>query len=492
MPVVVAILAWLHRLMVPRDQRIDALGDVAHLALGVEDQAAAMGQVGAGAVHAEEVGEARHGDPEEGRRTLAPQLAQVDPVPAGHRHGRQHLGGPEPGGVHQHVRLVALTVDGDDGGGLDVVDAGAHQIDVVAQQCRQPRSIVLECALPRGRVVGHHLGDEFGMIADLAHDPVGEHLSGELVRLADGPLLIGVVRVHACRLEALVAAGPEDEEAIPPAVEGEVAQGPAHAGPHGGVVVRVGEHPLRRSLEHGQVADLGGDGRGDLEAAGPGSDHGHSLAGQVDVMVPAGRVERRALERVRAFDDGHVRPVELSDCRDHGPCSQHVLGPVGGPGAHGPGGRVLVPGRPHHLGLPSDVRSDAVLVHDGLEVALQLGLLGEELGPVVARLEAVAVEVVADVDSGPGVRVLPPSTADARVLLHDGERDAGFRQPDAGEQTRLPAPDDDDWEGCTSSWIADGVDPAGIASVELHLLHQHGHVLVGDVLAHQPRHHLVQ
>ena len=36
--------------------------------------------------------------------------------------------------------------------------------------------------------------------------------------------------------------------------------------------------------------------------------------------------------------------------------------------------------------------------HHALEVGLQLGLLGEELGPGVVGREGVAVEVVADVD----------------------------------------------------------------------------------------------
>ena len=82
---------------------------------------------------------------------------------------------------------------------------------------------------------------------------------------------------------------------------------------------------------------------------------------------------------------------------------------------------------------------DAVLLEDPLEVRLELGLLGEELGPVVGGLEAVAVEVVADVDPGAGVAVLPPGAAGAGVLLDDDEREARLAaagSPRAGRTCR--------------------------------------------------------
>src|ERR1700760_4012144 len=49
-PVLVLGRGRLHGLMTAGDELLDALGDVAHLALGVEDQAAPRGQVGAGPV----------------------------------------------------------------------------------------------------------------------------------------------------------------------------------------------------------------------------------------------------------------------------------------------------------------------------------------------------------------------------------------------------------------------------------------------------------
>ncbi|MDT5056506.1 MAG: hypothetical protein QOF66_4872 [Mycobacterium sp.] len=86
--------------------------------------------------------------------------------------------------------------------------------------------------------------------------------------------------------------------------------------------------------------------------------------------------------------------------------------------------------------------ADVVAIHRGLEVGLQLGLLGEEVRPLIGRLEAVAVEVIADVNAGTGICVLPPRPADAGVLLDDGERDAGLFQPNARKQTGFPAADD--------------------------------------------------
>ena len=195
----------------------------------------------------------------------------------------------------------------------------------------QPAAVVLEGALPGGRVVGHHLGDELRIVADLADDPVGEHLAGELVHLADRPLLVGIVGIDPGRLEALVASGPEDEEPVPAPVEGQVTQRPPHARPHRRVVVRVREHPLRGPLEDGQMPHVGGDGRGDLEPAGPGADHGHPLAGEVDRVVPAGRVEGRPGEALLAGDVGDVRPVQLPDGGDHGPGHERRLGAVIGP-----------------------------------------------------------------------------------------------------------------------------------------------------------------
>ena len=149
------------------------------------------------------------------------------------------------------------AVVGDDAVRLDRGDAGADQVDVVAREGAQPAAVVLQRALAGRRVVRHHLGQQFGIVADLAGDPLGEHHPGDLVDLADRPLLVGIVRVDARGVQALVAARPEQQEAVPAAVERQVPQRPLHAGSDRLVVVRVREHPLRGALEHGEVLDVG-------------------------------------------------------------------------------------------------------------------------------------------------------------------------------------------------------------------------------------------
>jgi hypothetical protein len=134
------------------------------------------------------------------------------------------------------------------------------------------------------------------------------------------------------------------------------------------------------------------------------------------------------------------------------------------------------------------VPADVVAVHNRLEVGLQLGLLGEEVRPLIGRLEAVAVEVIADVDAGTRIGVLPPRPTDAGVLLDDRERDAGLFQPNARQEAGFPAADDHH-----RKVIGRGApDRPSVAAVELHLLEQHRHVLGRNRLANQPLHHLLQ
>ena len=211
-----------------------------------------------------------------------------------------------------------------------------------------------------------------------------------------------------------------------------MAQRPPHAGPDGGVVVRVREHPLRRPLEHGEAVR-----------------RSERWSGAIwNPLAPAPIMATRLPVRSTSWSHraewnagpakvsapsmaGTFGSVELADGGDHRPGRQDLLGPVGRTRA-----------RTDHVAdsssqvAPSTSVSQRTwapipcLSHDRLEVALELGLPGEVLGPVVARLEAVAVEVVADVDPGPGIRVLPPGSAHAGVLLDDGEGDAGLLQPD--------------------------------------------------------------
>ncbi len=263
---------------------------------------------------------------------------------------------------------------------------------------------------------------------------------------------------------------------------------PLHAGTHLGVVVRVREHPLRGPLEHGQAVDVARDGGRDLESAGARADHGDPLAAQVDGVVPLRGVEGRPGEILLPVDVRKVRPVQLPDGADHRSRRQCRRRSVAVTRPHGPGGSVVVPGRLGHLGFPQHMAADVVLVHHGLEVGLQFGLLGKEVRPLVGRLEAVAVEVISDVDAGTGIGVLPPGPADAGVLLDDRERDARLFQPNARQQTGFPAADDDHREV-----VGRGApDRSTVFAVEFHLLEQHRHVFGRNRLADQPLHHLLQ
>jgi len=122
----------------------------------------------------------------------------------------------------------------------------------------------------------------------------GEHHPGQVVCLRDRPLLVGPVGIDASRGEAAVAGRPEQQEAIPASVEGQVLQRPLHTGADLGVVVRVREHPLRGPLEHGETADAIGDGGRDLKAGGTGADQRDVPVRQVDVVIPSGGVKSRA------------------------------------------------------------------------------------------------------------------------------------------------------------------------------------------------------
>ncbi len=144
--------------------------------------------------------------------------------------------------------------------------------------------------------------------------------------------------------------------------------------------------------------------RGDLEAAGAGPDQGDPLAGDVDVVVPRRGVKCRSRKGFRAGEVGDLRPVELADGGDDRVGPQR-LGACGR--AHRDVPHRAVPLGGDHLGVPPDVGFQVVAVHHIAEVLAQLGLLGEEVVPVVAGFEAVTVEVIGHVDAGAGIGCSP-------------------------------------------------------------------------------------
>ncbi len=208
----------------------------------------------------------------------------------------------------------------------------------------EPRPVVLQGALAGRRVVGDHLGHQLRVVADLADDPVGEHLSGELVHLAHRPLLVRVVGVDTGGLQALVASGPEDQEPVPAAVEGEVAQRPPHAGAdtwRGSSGWGTSTGPCAGRPSGG---DVGGDGGGDLEAAGPGADHGHPLSRsgrRRGPSGPSGTPDRRSAPAPSI--SGTWGRLSWPTAEITARAVQDVLGAVGATDAHRPGGRCPRP-----------------------------------------------------------------------------------------------------------------------------------------------------
>ncbi len=170
-----------------------------------------------------------------------------------------------------------------------------------------------------------------------------------------------------------------------------MAHGPGHARADRGVVVRVGEHPGCRSLEHGQVLGVGRHRGHDLEGAGARPDDRHPTPTQVGPVHPPGRVHGHALEVVAPGDGGQLGPVELTHRADQRVGVDHLRLGVGvGPARRHldrPDGTVLVPAGPTNLGGEAHVIGHAVAGQAVLEVRLQLRLLGEELAPVVVGRE---------------------------------------------------------------------------------------------------------
>ena len=296
-----------------------AVHHVAHLALGEPDDAAVDDDVRVRPVEHEEVREARHGDAEVGAGVAVPAPVEVDAVAADDLHRRQELRRLEAGAVEEHVELVQLAVDGDDALGHDLLDARRRQRDVVAVQRRGPRAVVDDDPLGRRRVLRQRLLQQVGPLRVLRHERLGQQLAQHVVALADRPRLVGPVRVDlGHRAQQL---GRSSRTARSGTTGGSTARGASRYWKPCGHLVAVVRHrelPVRRALEDLQVLDLLGDDRRELGRAAAGADDADALAGEVDVVVPAGRVERRPGERLAALDLRQLRPVELADGADHG------------------------------------------------------------------------------------------------------------------------------------------------------------------------------
>ena len=237
------------------------------------------------------------------------------------------------------------------------------------------------------------------------------------------------------------------------------------------------------------MGDLLGDRRRDLEAAGPRPHQGDPFAGQVDVVVPAGRMKRRPAERVPARQVRQLGSVELPDRGDDRVRGQRPGPAVGGAHRQRPVCSVVVPDRRDDLGVPLDVWLQLVTAHHVAEIGRELGLLGEEVLPVVAGFEAVAVEVIGHVDASTGIAVLPPCSARAAVLLQDHERDPGLAETDPREQAGFAAPDDGDAEILRVGGVQRR-GPARVGGVEVELFENERQVVLVHRFCGRPVQHL--
>ena len=217
-------------------------------------------------------------------------------------------------------------------------------------------------------------------------------------------------------------------------------RGAVDAAHHGGdVAVGLGQHPRRGALEQRQRRHLRLDLRHELDRAGPGADHGDAPAAQVEIVVPARRVERGALEGVEALDVGHGRDVQRPGAPDHD--ARAHLRAVGDPD----GPARAVPFQVGDLRAEADAVAEAVAVGDVLQVRPDLGLAGEQPRPVRVGGEGERVEVALHVAGAAGVGVVAPGAAEALPLLqHQEVGAAGLGQPHRRPQPGEPAADDDD------------------------------------------------
>ena len=387
----------------------------------VDDRVAA--EVGVGPVEHEEVREPGDGDPEIRLGPVAPGLIQPPPAEAGHRHGRQEVEGPEPGAVDDHVRRAGGGTGRDHAAGRDALDRVGDELDVAAGQRGVP--VVRE----QHPLAAHHVAGD----ALLAQPRVGDHpeLAAPQLHRRRQQLL----RQHEAAREQLAV----EEDAQPVGLAHrrepveEVLLGIA-IGP-----VELGQHIGRAALVH---VDLGG-GLGDLghelDDARPGAHDRHPPAGEVDLVVPAGGVPRRAGEVVAARDVRKGGPAQLADGRHDGGRLQRgaiLQGEI-------PYGAALVELGGRHAGAETEMGPEPALVGQRVQVRQDL-LPRREAAAPAAWPERERVEVRRHVAGQAGVGVVPPGPAEVGCPVeHEEVPDARLLERQRHTEPREPGADHD-------------------------------------------------
>lgn len=136
--------------------------------------------------------------------------------------------------------------------------------------------------------------------AEFRLDVAGEVFAVLVVDLIDGALGVRPLRIDLQRRVDPVVEDPGQALAIPLLVIRYLAQQEADVLWHGLLEFLERRGPLLGALEHGQGADLVGDGGHDLHGAGAVADDAHVLAAQVQAFRPVRRMEAGALETLQA------------------------------------------------------------------------------------------------------------------------------------------------------------------------------------------------
>ena len=189
-----------------------------------------------------------------------------------------------------------------------------------------------------------------------------------------------------------------------------------------GLGQHVGGGPLVDVDVPGDLGDLGHE----LDGAGPGADHGHAPARQVDVVVPACRMPPRAVELVPAGDVGKSGTPELADRADDRGRLQRaaiVEGEVPDPEA------LVELGR-RDPAAEAQMRAEAALGDQPVQVGQDLLARREAPAPAPGP-ERVRVQLRRHVAAQARVAVVAPGPAEVvRLVQHDEVLDARLLERD--------------------------------------------------------------
>ena len=203
--------------------------------------------------------------------------------------------------------------------------------------------------------------------------------------------------------------------------------------------VLLREHPVRRALEHVKARESRSDLRNELNRARGAADHGDAFPREVVLVIPVRGVEDRAFEAVEPRDVRNRDGPEHADGADHE--SRFDFTPV----VEGelPARGRLVPPRGADAGSQSQVRLDAAVAGDPLEVRTDLFLGREGARPFKVRRERIAIEGRRDVALESRVGVALPRAAHARFAIEDQEVVlTPLEQLDAGAEAAGASADD--------------------------------------------------